>query len=70
MGDASKARNLSVNIETGGVTLNSSTQFYGTINAPSGTLTLNSNSKLFGLVICDRANLNSSSLLKHINTAP
>ncbi len=64
MGDANKARNLSVNIENGGVTLNSSTQFYGTINAPSGTLTLNSNSKLVGLVICDRANLNSNSLLK------
>lgn len=66
VGDIGKIGNLSVNIENGGATLNSSTVFYGTINAPSGTLTLNSNSKLLGSIICDRVHLNSNSLLKYV----
>ncbi|MBI4852148.1 MAG: hypothetical protein HY819_10150 [Acidobacteria bacterium] len=66
MGNSAKIENLLVNIQSTGATLNSSTEFYGTINAPSGSLTLNSNSKLVGSIICDRLNLNSNSLLKHL----
>ncbi|MBL8150978.1 MAG: hypothetical protein JNN15_13715 [Blastocatellia bacterium] len=64
MGDIDRFANLSVNVESGTIKLNSNAEFYGLLNAPTGTLILNSNSKLIGSVICDKAMLNSNSLLK------
>lgn len=55
---------LSVNIASGGLTLNSASRFYGIVRAPSGIVTLNANSLLHGAVFSDRLTLNSNSILE------
>ncbi len=69
MGYSNNPRSLFVNLESGEAKLNSNTEFYGVLNAPLGMVTLNSNSRLVGLVICDRANLNSNSVLSIISSS-
>lgn len=67
MGKAAAPADLSVNLEQGGATFNSRTEFYGILTAPSGTVTLNADSQVTGRVVCDRASLNSNSQLKRMS---
>lgn len=53
---------LTLNVSTGGVTLNSSATLRGVVNAPAGTVILNG-ATLVGRVSADRLTLNSNALL-------
>lgn len=48
---------LTLNVAQGGLTLNGSTTFHGSIVAPSGTVTINGNSTLNGTLVSDRLTL-------------
>ena len=55
---------LTLNVTSGGITLNSGVTFTGYITAPNGTITLNGGSTLTGETASDRLNLNSNALLQ------
>ncbi len=54
---------LTLNIASGGLTLNGSSFCAGTVIAPNGTITVNDNATLIGSVECDRLVINSDGLL-------
>lgn len=54
---------LTLQIATGGLTLNSGAKFYGTVVAPSGAVMLGSNSTLRGSSTSDSLTINSQALL-------
>lgn len=54
---------LTINLASGGLTLNGSVSFNGYVIAPTGSVTLNSGAALNGGVISDRLSINSNALL-------
>ncbi len=65
MGASAHPHWLTLNVASGGLTLNSNVRFDGSVLAPSttGTVTINSNSTINGEVICDRLTINSNGLV-------
>ncbi len=61
---------LTLNIRSGGLTLNGGSRFYGHVNAPNGTIIINGNSQLIGGVAADRLTLNGGALLRLVSAAP
>ncbi|MBI4625712.1 MAG: Ig-like domain-containing protein, partial [Verrucomicrobia bacterium] len=57
---------LTLNVYSGGVTLNGGGELYGYLSAPNGTVTINGNGKLVGGLACDRLALNGNGLLRLI----
>ena len=57
---------LTLNIASGGLTLNGSATCDGVVVAPAGTVTLNGNATLSGRVECDRLILNGNGLLLEV----
>jgi RHS repeat-associated protein len=55
---------LRLRMSAGNFTLNSSSNFYGSVTAPNGTITINSNSNLYGNIACNILTINSGGLLK------
>ena len=55
---------LTLNLYTGGITLNGGASVNAYITAPSGTVTINGNSQITGGVACDRLTINSSGRLR------
>ena len=55
---------LTLELKTGGLTLNGGSNFWGKVIAPSGTVTINGNAGLTGNSISDRLIINGSGLLK------
>jgi hypothetical protein len=64
MGSASNPLWLSLQVATGGLTLNGGSALYGLVTAPSGSVTINGNSSLIGNLICDRLTVNGNGLLR------
>jgi hypothetical protein len=54
---------LTLDVYSGGVTLNGNVTFNGWVIAPSGTVTINGNSTLNGGVISDRLTVNGNGLV-------
>jgi len=63
MGASAHPHWLTLNVASGGLTLNSNVHFDGSVVAPTGTVTVNSNSTINGEVICDRLTLNGNGLV-------
>jgi hypothetical protein len=66
---------LSLNISSGGLSLNGGATFYGFVVAPSGTVVINGNCLLFGGVISNRLTVNGNGTLRlqsaqSLNQAP
>lgn len=55
---------LTLNIYSGGFTLNGGAALYGYVNAPNGSVTVNGDSQLVGGVTCDRLIVNGGGLLR------
>ncbi len=55
---------LTINIYSGGFTLNGGCSVYGYVNAPNGTVIVNGNSQLIGGVSSDRLTINGGGLLR------
>ncbi len=55
---------LTLNVASGGLTLNGNVSIYGYVTAPSGTVTINGNSQLVGGLISDRLTINGNGLLR------
>jgi hypothetical protein len=55
---------LTLNIHSGGLTLNGSCSVHGYVVAPNGTVIINGNSRLVGGVVCDRLTVNGGGLLR------
>jgi rhamnogalacturonan endolyase len=55
---------LTLQVASGGVTLNGNVALYGEVIAPNGTVTLNSSSTIVGRVSADRLTLNGNALLR------
>lgn len=55
---------LTLNIYSGGVTLNSGASVYGYVTAPGGTVTINGNAQIVGGVACDRLTINGTGRLR------
>jgi hypothetical protein len=55
---------LTLNIRSGGLTLNSGSSLHGFVTAPSGTVIINGNAQLIGGVTSDRLTINSGGLLR------
>lgn len=64
VGSSAHAGFLTLNISSGGFTLNGGCIVYGTVNAPNGSVTVNGNSQLVGGVTCDRLTVNGNGLLR------
>jgi DNA/RNA endonuclease G (NUC1) len=54
---------VTVNIASGGLTLNSNAAVHGAVIAPAGTVTINGNSVVRGRVVADRLTINGNGLL-------
>jgi hypothetical protein len=57
---------LTLNIASGGLTLNGDAICDGIVIAPSGTVTLNGTSRLTGRVVSDRLTINGNGLLNEV----
>ena len=68
IGNAANPQWLTLNVSTGGVTLNGGSQMFGKANAPSGSVTVNS--RLTGNVICDRLTVNGGGVVTILAQAP
>ncbi len=55
---------LTLQVASGGVTLNGAVAFHGAIVAPSGTVTLNSGAQLAGRVVANRLTVNGGATLR------
>lgn len=55
---------LTLNIQSGNVSLNGNSTVYGALVAPASTVTLNGNSLLDGALTCDRLTVNGNSTLR------
>ncbi|MEO5957702.1 MAG: Ig-like domain-containing protein, partial [Opitutaceae bacterium] len=64
LGSPANPAYLTLNIYSGGFTLNGGCSVYGGVNAPSGTVIVNGNSQLIGGVACDRLTMNGGGLLR------
>ena len=58
---------LTLNVYSGGFTLNGGCHVYGFVNAPTGTVIVNGNSQLVGGVSCDRLTVNGGGLLRLVS---
>jgi len=63
MGVSTHPEWLTLQIASGGLTLNSNASVYGDLVAPNGTVILNGNSQLIGSIVSDRLTVNSTALL-------
>lgn len=63
VGSATDPEWLTVNLASGGFTLNGNTTVHGSVVAPSGTVIINGNSTLRGAVTADRLTINGNGLL-------
>lgn len=61
---------LTLNIRSGGLTLNGGARFYGHVNAPNGSVIINGNSQLIGGLAADRLIVNGGALLRLASAAP
>jgi len=57
---------LTINLYSGGLTLNGGATLHGFVNVPSGTVVVNGNSQLIGGVTCDRLIVNGAGFLRLI----
>ncbi|MBX3738731.1 MAG: tandem-95 repeat protein, partial [Candidatus Didemnitutus sp.] len=64
LGAAGQPGWLTMNIASGGLTLNGGVNFHGNVLAPNGTVLVNGNSVLVGGVICDRLTVNGGGVLR------
>lgn len=64
MGSSAHSVWLTLNLYSGGFTLNGGCSVYGTVNAPNGTVIINGGSQLIGGLACDQLLLNSGGLLR------
>ena len=62
-GSAAHPEWLTLNVSSGGVTLNTGATLRGVVSAPNGTVTLNDSATLEGRVAADRLTLNTNALL-------
>lgn len=69
MGNAAHPEWLTLDLFSGGLTLNGSVNVYGYVAAPAGTVTLNGGSQLVGGLAADRLTLNGSSWLRVLSPA-
>ncbi|HUL53425.1 MAG TPA: Ig-like domain-containing protein, partial [Opitutaceae bacterium] len=60
---------LTLNVSTGGITLNGGCVVYALVNAPGGTAIINGSSQLIGGLTCDRLIINSGGWLRLVSTA-
>ncbi len=63
-GDALRPTWLTLELAAGGLTLNGSAEFHGSVVAPTGAVILNGNSTLHGRVTADRLTINGNGLLE------
>lgn len=63
VGAAAHPEWLTLNVASGGVTLNGNVTFNGSVVAPNGTVVINGNTTLNGSVVADRLTLNGNSVL-------
>jgi hypothetical protein len=64
LGTTATPSRLTLNVYSGGLTLNGGCNVYGYVNAPSGTVIVNGGSQLVGGVTCDRLIVNGGGLLR------
>ncbi|MDD2762467.1 MAG: Ig-like domain-containing protein [Opitutaceae bacterium] len=57
---------LTLQLASGGLTLNGRVALYGYVTAPGGIVVINGSSQLIGGLVCDRLTLNGNSLLRLI----
>ena len=55
---------LTINLYSGGLTLNGGATLHGFVNVPNGTVVVNGNSQLIGGVACDRLIVNGAGFLR------
>lgn len=70
LGTAAMPSRLTLNVSSGGVTLNGGCNVYGYVNAPNSTVTLNGNSQLIGRLACDRLTINGGGMLRLVEAPP
>ncbi len=58
------AESLTVQLASGGLTLNGGAVFKGTVIAPAGTVSINGNATFTGRVVCDQLTINGNGLLE------
>jgi len=58
---------LTLQLSSGGLTLNSGAALHGSVTAPAGTVTINGNSAIHGRAACDRLTINSGGLLSDLD---
>lgn len=64
LGSARQPAWLTMNIASGGLTLNGEANFHGYVLVPNGTVIINGDSVLVGGVACDRLSVNGDGLLR------
>lgn len=64
MGASAEPARLTLNISSGGLTLNGGAMFYGLVNAPAGAVVINGNSLLAGGLAADRLTVNGNGVLR------
>ena len=58
---------LTIEIASGGVTLNGSGTLGGSVTAPHGTVTLDGSARLYGSIVADRLTLNGNAMLRDVS---
>jgi hypothetical protein len=66
VGEAAHPEWVTLNVASGGVTLNGNVTLHGYVAAPNGTVAINDSSTLHGGVACDRLTINGNGLLDGI----
>ncbi|MCF3649116.1 Ig-like domain-containing protein [Synoicihabitans lomoniglobus] len=64
VGHIDQADWLTVNIHSGGLTLNGGVMLHGSVVAPNGTVTINGNSAIHGKVVADQLTINGNGYLQ------
>ena len=64
LGTTANAAWLTINLYSGGLTLNGGATLHGFVNAPNGTVVVNGNSQLIGGVTCDRLIVHGAGFLR------
>jgi RHS repeat-associated protein len=65
-GTSTNPLNLTINIASGGVTLNGGVSLYAAVQAPAGQVTINGNSLLQGSVACNNLTINGNGVLSGV----